>query len=133
MYLLPSFTPHFSVMSFPHEDSSHANSIEEVRMFLETRHSAAYLVFNLSGHPYDASKLNNQVRRGIYRLSSEIRTAVYHSGMYSYWYSYQEQVPMLEVQILFGNAILLFEQYQFKLHYTLYHQAENEGKLCILV
>lgn len=49
-------------MSFPHEDSSHANSIDEVRAFLDENHPSQYLVFNLSGHTYDTTKLNNQVR-----------------------------------------------------------------------
>ena len=48
-------------MSFPHEDSQHANSLQEVREFLETRHPSQYLVFNLSGHAYDTAQLNNQV------------------------------------------------------------------------
>ena len=48
-------------MSFPHEDSHHANSLWEVREFLETRHPSQYLVFNLSGHAYDTAQLNNQV------------------------------------------------------------------------
>ena len=48
-------------MSFPHEDSQHANSLWEVREFLETRHPSQYLVFNLSGHAYDMAQLNNQV------------------------------------------------------------------------
>ena len=48
-------------MSFPHEDSHHANSLWEVRELLETRHPSQYLVFNLSGHAYDTAQLNNQV------------------------------------------------------------------------
>ena len=50
-----------TAMSFPHEDTHHANSLLEVREFLETRHTSQYLVFNLSGHSYDTSQLNNQV------------------------------------------------------------------------
>jgi cyclin G-associated kinase len=54
-------TSRILAMSFPHEDSQHANSLWEVREFLETRHPSQYLVFNLSGHAYDMAQLNNQV------------------------------------------------------------------------
>jgi len=54
-------TSRILAMSFPHEDSSHANSIDEVRAFLDENHPSQYLVFNLSGHTYDTTKLNNQV------------------------------------------------------------------------
>ena len=57
----PSLSAPHAAMSFPHEDYSHPNSIEEVRDFLDSRHPAQYLVFNLSGHSYDTTKLNNQV------------------------------------------------------------------------
>lgn len=50
-----------AAMSFPHEDNNHANSLHEVRGFLEARHPSQYLVFNLSGHSYDTAQLNNQV------------------------------------------------------------------------
>ena len=63
VYSMPSSSV---VMSFPHEDNQHANSLWEVREFLETRHPSQYLVFNLSGHPYDTVQLNNQV--SIYKL-----------------------------------------------------------------
>lgn len=49
-------------MSFPYEDTSHANNLDEVQAFLDTKHTSQYLVFNLSGHAYDTARLNNQAR-----------------------------------------------------------------------
>ena len=55
------FLPLPTAMSFPHDDSSHVNNIDEVSVFLNEKHPSQYLVFNLSGQDYDISKLDNQV------------------------------------------------------------------------
>ena len=62
-------------MSYPHGDGFHSNSVEEVRSFLDDHHPNQYLVFNLSGHSYDTSKLNNQV------CSHTMHTYVYLSSL----------------------------------------------------
>ena len=50
-----------SAMSYPHDDPFHQNNLSTVRAFLDEKHPSGYLVFNLSDHNYDASKLDNHV------------------------------------------------------------------------
>lgn len=72
---LPTFLSLPTAMSFPHDDSSHPNNIDEVSSFLNEKHPSQYLVFNLSGHDYDISKLDNQVWIKILQHSNSIATA----------------------------------------------------------
>ena len=76
-------------MSFPHEDSGHTNNIEEIGAFLDSHHPSQYLVFNLSGHSYDTSKLGNQVRRQLGWTSFS------SSFMVAYHVSLNKQMPAL--------------------------------------
>ena len=69
------FLPLPIAMSFPHDDSSHVNNIDEVSAFLNEKHPSQYLVFNLSGQDYDISKLDNQVWSKQLLHSNSIATA----------------------------------------------------------
>lgn len=51
------------VMSLPSDDQLQGHNLDEVRGFLDARHPEQYLVFNLSDHTYDTSKLHNQVNQ----------------------------------------------------------------------
>ena len=57
----------FPAMSYPHDDPFHQNNLSTVRAFLDEKHPSGYLVFNLSDHSYDASKLDNHVSYLCYR------------------------------------------------------------------
>lgn len=48
-------------MSLPSEDQLPGHNLDEVRAFLDAKHPEQFLVFNLSDHNYDTSKLHNQV------------------------------------------------------------------------
>lgn len=52
------------VMSFPAEgvESAIKNSIEDVRLFLDSRHPGHYAVYNLSKRSYRPSRFHNRVR-----------------------------------------------------------------------
>ncbi|XP_030851434.1 cyclin-G-associated kinase [Strongylocentrotus purpuratus] len=56
-------TSRIIVMSFPAEglESTYKNGIDDVRSFLETRHSGHYHVFNLSQRTYRPAKFENRV------------------------------------------------------------------------
>ena len=59
--LIHSYT--HAAMSYPHDDPFHQNNLGTVRAFLDEKHPSSYLVFNLSDHDYDASKLDNHVSK----------------------------------------------------------------------
>lgn len=52
-----------SVMSFPAEgvESAIKNNIEDVRLFLDSKHPGHYAVYNLSPRTYRSSKFHNRV------------------------------------------------------------------------
>lgn len=52
------------VMSFPAEgmESAIKNHIEDVRLFLDSKHAGHYKVFNLSSRTYRPTKFHNRVR-----------------------------------------------------------------------
>lgn len=52
-----------SVMSFPAEgvESAIKNNIEDVRLFLDSKHPGHYAVYNLSSRTYRPSKFHNRV------------------------------------------------------------------------
>lgn len=52
-----------SVMSFPAEgvESAIKNNIEDVRLFLDSKHPGHYAVYNLSPRMYRPSKFHNRV------------------------------------------------------------------------
>ena len=54
-----------SVMSFPAEgvESAIKNNIEDVRLFLDSKHPGHYAVYNLSPRTYRPSKFHNRVGR----------------------------------------------------------------------
>ncbi|XP_032488328.1 cyclin-G-associated kinase isoform X3 [Phocoena sinus] len=56
-------TSRIAVMSFPAEgvESAIKNNIEDVRLFLDTKHPGRYAVYNLSLRTYRASKFHNRV------------------------------------------------------------------------
>ena len=51
------------VMSFPAEgvESAIKNNIEDVRLFLDSRHAGHYAVYNLSKRSYRPSRFHNRV------------------------------------------------------------------------
>ena len=51
-------------MSFPAEgvESAIKNNIEEVRLFLDSRHAGHYAVYNLSKRSYRSARFHNRVR-----------------------------------------------------------------------
>lgn len=51
-------------MSFPAEgvESAIKNNIEDVRLFLDSRHAGHYAVYNLSKRSYRPSRFHNRVR-----------------------------------------------------------------------
>ena len=53
-------------MSFPAEgvESAIKNNIEDVRLFLDSKHPGRYAVYNLSPRTYRASKFHNRVSSG---------------------------------------------------------------------
>lgn len=53
----------FVVMSFPAEgvESAIKNNIEDVRLFLDSRHAGHYAVYNLSKRSYRPSRFHNRV------------------------------------------------------------------------
>ena len=55
--------PRIIGMSFPASglESTYRNHIDEVANLLNDKHPNSYLVFNLSGRPYDYSHFNNNV------------------------------------------------------------------------
>ncbi|XP_059963433.1 cyclin-G-associated kinase isoform X2 [Mesoplodon densirostris] len=56
-------TSRIAVMSFPAEgvESAIKNNIEDVRLFLDSKHPGRYAVYNLSPRTYRASKFHNRV------------------------------------------------------------------------
>ncbi len=54
----------FAVMSFPAEgvESAIKNNIEDVRLFLDSRHAGHYAVYNLSKRSYRPARFHNRVR-----------------------------------------------------------------------
>lgn len=54
-------------MSFPAEgvESAIKNNIEDVRLFLDSKHPGRYAVYNLSPRTYRPSKFHNRVSRGL--------------------------------------------------------------------
>uniref|UniRef100_A0A8C6PZM1 Cyclin-G-associated kinase n=1 Tax=Nothobranchius furzeri TaxID=105023 RepID=A0A8C6PZM1_NOTFU len=56
-------TSRIAVMSFPAEgvESAIKNNIEDVRLFLDSRHAGHYAVFNLSKRSYRSSRFHNRV------------------------------------------------------------------------
>ncbi|XP_043542314.1 cyclin-G-associated kinase-like, partial [Chiloscyllium plagiosum] len=56
-------TSRIAVMSFPAEgvESAIKNNIEDVRLFLDSRHPGHYAVYNLSQRTYRSSKFHNRV------------------------------------------------------------------------
>lgn len=52
-----------SVMSFPAEgvESAIKNNIEDVRLFLDSKHPGHYAVYNLSSRTYRPAKFHNRV------------------------------------------------------------------------
>ena len=54
-------------MSFPAEgvESAIKNNIEDVRLFLDSKHPGRYAVYNLSPRTYRASKFHNRVSSGL--------------------------------------------------------------------
>uniref|UniRef100_A0AAY4BT80 Cyclin-G-associated kinase n=1 Tax=Denticeps clupeoides TaxID=299321 RepID=A0AAY4BT80_9TELE len=56
-------TSRIGVMSFPAEgvESAIKNNIEEVRLFLDSRHAGHYAVYNLSKRSYRSSRFHNRV------------------------------------------------------------------------
>ncbi|XP_040822434.1 cyclin-G-associated kinase isoform X3 [Ochotona curzoniae] len=56
-------TSRVAVMSFPAEgvESALKNNIEDVRLFLDSKHAGHYTVYNLSPRTYRASKFHNRV------------------------------------------------------------------------
>uniref|UniRef100_A0A3P8VJA0 Cyclin-G-associated kinase n=2 Tax=Cynoglossus semilaevis TaxID=244447 RepID=A0A3P8VJA0_CYNSE len=56
-------TSRIAVMSFPAEgvESAIKNNIEDVRLFLDSRHAGHYAVYNLSERSYRPSRFNNRV------------------------------------------------------------------------
>ncbi|XP_055977479.1 cyclin-G-associated kinase isoform X1 [Sorex fumeus] len=60
---LSYITSRIAVMSFPAEgvESAIKNHIEDVRLFLDTKHAGHYTVFNLSSRTYRPSKFHNRV------------------------------------------------------------------------
>lgn len=52
-----------AVMSFPAEgvESAIKNNIEDVRLFLDSRHAGHYAVYNLSKRSYRPSRFHNRV------------------------------------------------------------------------
>lgn len=57
----------FVVMSFPAEgvESAIKNNIEDVRLFLDSRHAGHYAVYNLSKRSYRPSRFHNRVRSSV--------------------------------------------------------------------
>uniref|UniRef100_A0A8C9U2Y9 Auxilin n=1 Tax=Scleropages formosus TaxID=113540 RepID=A0A8C9U2Y9_SCLFO len=57
-------TSRIAVMSFPAEgvESAIKNNIEDVRLFLDSRHAGHYAVYNLSKRSYRPSRFHNRVR-----------------------------------------------------------------------
>ncbi|XP_030647468.1 cyclin-G-associated kinase isoform X2 [Chanos chanos] len=60
---LSYITSRIAVMSFPAEgvESAIKNNIEEVRLFLDSRHAGHYAVYNLSKRSYRPSRFHNRV------------------------------------------------------------------------
>lgn len=61
---LSHITPRMLAMSYPSNsfiESLYHNNIEEISSYLNTNYDKKYLIFNLSGIPYDNSKFNNSV------------------------------------------------------------------------
>jgi len=56
--------PRIIGMSFPASglESAYRNHIDEVSNLLNEKHPNSYLVFNLSGRPYDFARFNNNVK-----------------------------------------------------------------------
>lgn len=61
-----------AVMSFPAEgvESAIKNNIEDVRLFLDSRHAGHYAVYNLSKRSYRPSRFHNRVRTLWYKVVS---------------------------------------------------------------
>ena len=57
-------TSRLAVMSYPAEgvESAIKNHIDDVRMFLETRHKNCYAVYNLTQRNYRTQKFENRVK-----------------------------------------------------------------------
>lgn len=62
-----------AVMSFPAEgvESAIKNNIEDVRLFLDSRHAGHYAVYNLTKRSYRPARFHNRVRANF--LLSHIR------------------------------------------------------------
>ena len=57
----------FSVMSFPADgiESTYRNSIDDVRLYLDSKFPDHYVVVNISQRLYKVNKLNDRVMRGM--------------------------------------------------------------------
>ena len=57
-------------MSFPAEgiESAYKNSIDDVRVYFDTKHPDRYVIMNISQRQYNVSKLNDRVSVSYHNL-----------------------------------------------------------------
>lgn len=101
-------TSRIAVMSFPAEgvESAIKNNIEDVRLFLDTRHAGHYAVYNLSKRSYRPSRFHNRVSE----CNWQLRRAPNLRSLYSvcknmHLWLKQDQRNICIVHCLDGRAV----------------------------